>query len=144
MIRRYKNTDVDKIAIALTQTYREEPWNEAWSVELARIRMEELMSGPMSIGFVFEEDNEILGVMVGRRNTYLNGPEYFVDEFFVVPSSQKKGIGSKLISHAREELSKEGFVDIVLNTEKGYPSERFYKKNGFVQKDSLIFMYLNF
>ena len=144
MIRRYKNSDLDKAAIVLTQAFAEEPWNEKWNIELARTRIEELMSGLMSISFIFEEDDNILGVMIGRRTTYLYGTEYFIDEFYIAPAAQRKGIGTKMIRYAREELSREGFVDIVLNTEKGFPSEQFYIRNGFVQKESLIFMYLNF
>lgn len=144
MIRRYQNADLEKAAISLIEAFAAEPWNENWSIELAKTRIEELMSGPMSIGFIFEENDSILGVMVGRRTTYLYGIEYFVDEFFIAPSVQRKGIGTKMINHVRKELSLEGFVDIVLNTEKGYPSEQFYIKNGFVQKNNLIFMYLNF
>lgn len=144
MIRRYLNTDLEKVATALIESFAAEPWNENWSFELAKTRIEELMSGPMSIGFIFEENDAIHGVMVGRRTTYICGIEYFIDEFFITPSAQRKGIGTNMINYARKELLQEGFVDIVLNTEKGYPSEQFYKKNGFAQKDNLIFMYLNF
>ncbi len=144
MVRRYLDSDLEKAAKCYMETFAEEPWNEEWSMELAMTRIRELMSGPISIGYVYEEDTHISGVMIGRKNTYLHGSEYFIDEFCIVPSSQGKGIGTKMINYAKEELGAMGYVGIVLNTEKGYPSELFYKKNGFVQKEDLIFMYLNF
>ncbi len=144
MIRRYHSADLEKAALVLKQAFAEKPWNENWDLELAKTRIEELMAGPMSIGYVCEEENNILGIMLGRKTTYICGIEYFVDEFCISPSAQRKGTGTSMIDYARQELAELGFADIALNTEKGYPSEMFYKKTGFVQKENLIFMYLNF
>lgn len=144
MIRRYCEKDLEKAAWVLKEAFAEAPWNEVWDIELAKTRIGELMSGPMAIGYVWEEDSRILGIMLGRKTTYLWGPEYFIDEFCISPAVQRKGIGTSMIEYAKQQLAAQGFVDMVLNTEKGYPSEKFYIKNGFVQKESLIFMYLDF
>ena len=144
MIRAYKNSDLAQAAKLLVDTFIQEPWKEEWTKELAKTRIEEFMSGPMSIGYVYEENGEIIGVMCGRQSTYLCGKEYFIDEFFISPSQQGRGIGTKMINYAKNDLQHQGFVNIVLNTEKGYPSETFYKKNNFKVKESLIFMYLDF
>jgi len=144
MIRAYKDDDLEQASIVLIKTFAEEPWNEEWNMELTKTRIKELMSGPMSIGYVYEKNNIIVGVMCGRQTTYLYGKEYFIDEFCILPTEQGKGIGSQMIKQAKDELILRGFVDIVLNTEKGYPSEKFYKKNKFEIKESLIFMYLDF
>ena len=144
MIRVYKSSDLDQAAKLLMDTFIQDPWREEWTVELAKTRIEEFMSGPMSIGYVYEENNKIIGVMCGRQSTYLCGKEYFIDEFFISPLHQKKGIGTKMINYAKKDLQQQGFVNMVLNTEKGYPSEIFYKKNNFKIKESLIFMYLDF
>ncbi|HBI91943.1 MAG TPA: hypothetical protein DDY58_05615 [Terrisporobacter glycolicus] len=144
MIKAYKSGDLDQVAKLLVDTFIQEPWKERWTEELARVRIEEFMSGPMSIGYVYEENKKIIGVMCGRQSTYLYGKEYFIDEFFISPSQQGRGIGTKMINHVKNDLQQQGFVNIVLNTEKGYPSEAFYKKNNFKVKKSLIFMYLVF
>lgn len=144
MTRVYKSSDLEQAAKLLVDTFIQEPWKEEWTVELAKTRIEEFMSGPMSIGYVYEENKEIIGVMCGRQSTYLCGKEYFIDEFFISPSQQGKGIGTKMINYAKNDLQQQGFVNMVLNTEKEYPSETFYKKNNFKIKESLIFMYLDF
>lgn len=144
MIRLYKSRDLDQVAKLLVDTFIQDPWKEEWTVELAKTRIDEFMSGNMSIGYIYEENNKIIGVMCGRQSTYLFGKEYFIDEFFISPSHQGKGIGTKMINYAKQDLQQKGFVNIVLNTEKGYPSEMFYKKNKFKVKESLIFMYLDF
>ncbi|MBQ8687299.1 MAG: GNAT family N-acetyltransferase [Ruminococcus sp.] len=144
MIRSYTPVDADACAWVLKRAFAAAPWNEEWSLELARTRIQELMCSPMSIGYVYEEEGCILGMMLGRKTTYLHGVEYFIDEFCIAPEAQRKGIGTRMLAHAREELMPRGFEDIVLNTERSSPAERFYSKNGFVAKDSLIFMYWDF
>lgn len=144
MIRRYENKDLEQSAQVLMDTLCEEPWNETWSKELAETRIAELLSGPQAVGYVYVYENEIVAVMCGRKTTYIHGKEYFIDEFCILPKMQRRGIGSAMIDYAKTDLKKEGFVNIVLNTEKGFPSEHFYLKNGFQTKESLIFMYLDF
>ena len=81
-------------------------------------------------------------MLCGRIMTYLSFKELWVDEFSVNPKYQRKGIGSMLINYVREELKKERekISYIVLNTEKGYPSVKFYEANGFEIDESLVFM----
>lgn len=144
VIRRLENKDIKNAAILLKETYAMAPWNEDWTIEVAEERMKELFSCPMAICYVSEEENQINGVMCGRKITYWSGKEYFVDEFFISPAYQGKGLGSSMLEFVRQDLSKHEIASIVLNTGKGFPSEKFYLKNGFIQKESLIFMYNDF
>lgn len=144
MIRRYIPSDLDECASVFKNAFSAPPWNEEWSMELAKIRIEELLSAPASIGYVYEENSCIIGFVAGRKTTYLHGIEYFIDEFCISPDTQGQGIGSKMIDCISHELKELGFVDIVLNTVRDFPAEKFYLKNGFVRKDDMIFMYLNF
>ena len=47
-----------------------------------------------------------------------------------------------MMDYVREQLKNEPekISYIVLNTEKGYPSVKFYEANGFKADDSLLFM----
>ena len=64
-----------------------------------------------------------------------------IDEFCVSPKAQGRGIGSEMLRHIMNEMRAKGFVSVVLQTTKGFPSERFYLKNGFVQSPDMITMY---
>ncbi len=142
-IRHYEDQDLEQATKGYMETFAQEPWNEQWPKELAQTRLSELLSGPQGRGYVCFLDGKLAGVMCGRLITFLHGREYFIDEFFVLSGMQGKGIGTAMIEHAKQELKAEGFVNIVLNTEKGYPAERFYLKNGFCLMESLTFMYLD-
>ena len=45
------------------------------------------------------------------------------------------------MEYAADELRREGVVAMALMTTRGYPSERFYLKNGFEAIDGMVFMY---
>ena len=66
----------------------------------------------------------------------------FVQDLLVYPEYQRQGIGTKMIKYVREQLKQETekISYIVLNTEKGYPSVKFYEANGFKADESLVFM----
>ena len=64
-----------------------------------------------------------------------------IDEFCVSAETQGKGIGTALIQQIAEDMKAEGCVSIVLQTTHGYPSERFYLKNGFQRSPEMITMF---
>lgn len=101
------------------------------------------MCSPLSVGYVYEENGEIIGFAAGRNVTYLFGREYMIDEFCICPERQGRGTGSEMLAFIAADQKRSGTVNIVLNTSKGLPSEKFYLKNGFRQAENMIFMSLN-
>ena len=140
MIRKYRKSDLSACAAVFCEAFGGAPWYEDWTAELAETRLAELLGTPNSVGYVYIEDGEICGLIAGRRLTYLNGEEYMVDEFCVLPEMQRGGIGGKLIEHAEKALAADGVAAIVLNTTKSFPAESFYMKNGFERVHGMIFM----
>ena len=141
MIRRYRAEDLEDSAEVFRAAFAAPPWNEEWTSELCCARISELMSAPQSIGYVYEDGDGIKAVLCGRKLTYLHGPEYVIDEFCVSPELHRSGIGTAVIGYAKDELVKEGVVAMALMTTRGYPSEKFYIKNGFEGNAEMIFMY---
>ena len=141
MIRRYVPDDLEGAAKVFCSAFAGEPWNEQWNKELAANRISELMSAPQSVGYVYDDGGIIRAILCGRKLTYLHGTEYVIDEFCVDPVMQHCGVGSAVFDHARKELAGENIVAMALMTTRGFPSEKFYIKNGFEGNDSMVFMY---
>lgn len=141
MVRAYRTDDLQACAAVFCSAFGAAPWNENWTQSLAETRIAELTGTHLSVGFVYEENGEILGFAAGRRVTYLYGVECVIDEFCVAAEAQGRGVGSEMIGRIAAEMQAAGCVSIVLNTTKGYPSEWFYRKHGFVQSDTMITMY---
>ena len=140
-VRHYQPADLAACGAVFCSAFAVEPWNERWSQEIAETRIAELTGTALSLGYVYEERGQILGFAAGRTVTYLYGKEYVIDEFCISAEMQGKGIGSAMMRQITAEMTDAGFAGIVLNTTKGYPSERFYLKNGFVQNEAMITMY---
>ena len=128
MVRRYDPRDLQGCGAVFCSAFAAEPWNENWTQQLAETRISELTGTPISAGFVYDEQGSILAVAAGRVCTYLYGKEYVIDEFCVSAEMQGKGIGSRLMQRIEQEMRAAGCVGIVLQTTRGYPSERFYEE----------------
>ncbi len=57
--------------------------------------------------------------------------EYHIDQFGVLPTRQRQGIGGFFLRLIQEQIKKGGLNAIILNTKKGFPSEDSYRQNGF-------------
>ena len=111
------------------------PWNEVWTYDQAFTRIDEIMSGRVSRGYVCMEDDQCISMLCGRIMTYQEKKLFYIDEFSVHPDYQRQGIGSRMLAFLREELKQEpqpiSYISLI--TERGFPSVTFYAKNGFVE-----------
>lgn len=135
-----EKSDFSACAKELVLAFAEAPWNEQWTYEQAYTRIDEIMSAPVSRGFVTYYGDEAAAALCGRIMTYLDHKEFWIDDLSVNPRFQGQGIGKRILVFAREQLKKEDIHHMVLLTKKGFPCVGFYEKNGFVQDDSVVFM----
>jgi len=136
-----KESDFSESAKTFMLAFDGEPWNEVWTYEQAYTRIDEMMSSKISRGYVAYDDETAVSMCCGRIMTYLDFKELWIDEFCVHPAYQGQGIGGKILTFIREQLQKEDVRYIVLATDRGYPAVKFYEKNGFKIKNSLVFMF---
>ena len=71
------------------------------------------------------------------RKPWLKGIEYYIDQFYVASEYQRSGVGSLFLPEIEQYIEALGMNGMLLNTEKGYPSFSFYRKNGFSEIDDL-------
>ncbi|MGN1019010.1 MAG: GNAT family N-acetyltransferase [Aristaeellaceae bacterium] len=134
--------DIPACARTLMAAFAQEPWNEHWTYEQACDRIEGIMSARVSRGYVAVEGETVVSMLSGRIMTYLAFRELWVDEFSVHPAYQRQGVGSRMMAFVRSQLKAEPekISYVVLTTERGYPSVKFYEANGFAADDSVVFM----
>lgn len=76
-----------------------------------------------------------------EKNTeLLSTNKYYIDEFYVDSDLQGQGVGSKMLREIGPALKNRGVNAIILATERDYPAQRFYEKNGFEVLDTTILM----
>ena len=120
MIRKYQETDIDKVlAIWLEGSKQAHNFvdGEYWQKMLPLVRKYYL---PNTESYVFEDKHQIKGFVSTIDDRY-------VGALFVDPKYQKQRIGSKLMNYVKNiypELTLKVFT-------KNEGALRFYKKNGF-------------
>ncbi|GMQ55847.1 GNAT family N-acetyltransferase [Vallitalea sediminicola] len=135
---------IDKQMIAacvdlFIDTFTKEPWNDVYeSRQQVMTFFENLYANNYFVGYVVMLDDKVVALSVGMKKPWIEGLEYYIDEFCVSHKMQGKGIGSWFVEAIEKDIKEQGMNGMILNTEKDYPSYRFYVKNGFRALGDLI------
>lgn len=130
---------LEKTIRVYQETFSKEPWFEEDSDEQVKNLFENHYNNNYYVGYVLVDNEEVIGFSLGFKKPYLNGMEYYIDQFAIKYEFQNKGLGKIFIDEIFKDIQKQGMNAIILNTEKGYPAQQFYLKNGFkVLEDTII------
>lgn len=122
-------------------TFSRAPWNDKYdSREQVRDLFTNHMRNNYFLGYIGLIDNKVIALSLGMKKPWINGMEYYINEFCIGYDFQGKGIGSLFLKNIEELLSNEGVDGMILNTEREFPSCSFYKKNGFKILGDLVVM----
>jgi len=116
------------------------PWNDTWTIETASNYINEFTQYSRFLGFVITVDSSIVGVAFLREKTWIDSSELYVDEFYISPYHQGKGIGKALFAQIEVYTKEKGLASITLLTDKRKPAFQFYQKSGMEQSESTVFM----
>ncbi|MGM0123787.1 hypothetical protein IGI37_001161 [Enterococcus sp. AZ194] len=140
-VREVTRADLDACVTLAMATFTKEPWNDVYeSREQAFTFYENHLKNNYFLGYVAFVDNQLAALSIGMRKPWIQGMEYYIDEFCVDYNLQGKGIGSVFIDEIIKDLKKKNLNAIILNTDKNYPSKDFYIKNGFTVHEDLIIL----
>lgn len=121
------------------ETFSSKPWYDVYdSKEQVVNFFENHMNNNYFVGYVLKDENHIVALSLGMKKPWIKGMEYYIDQFCVKVDMQGQGIGSLFLKQIETDIKSKGMNAIILNTEKGYPSEKFYLKNNFDALDELV------
>lgn len=137
----FEKSMVEICADLFMDTFSREPWNDVFeSKEQVLTFFENHANNNYFVGYVLKKDEAIVATSIGMKKPWINGMEYYIDEFCVKADCQGMGVGSAFLRLIEADIKKKGMNAILLNTEKGFPSERFYLKNGFHPLGELVLL----
>jgi GNAT superfamily N-acetyltransferase len=134
-IRRARTGDIPQL-LSLIRRY----WDFEGIAGFAALRIElvlkELLEGPLPRGsiWVAEAHGTLAGylIVVHVVSVEHQGLMAEIDEFFVLPESRARGIGTQLLAAAEAELAQRGCVRLQLQLALGNRRARaFYERLGF-------------
>lgn len=141
VVTRMEENMIEESVDLFISTFSREPWNDVYeSREQVRQFFKNHFANNYFLGYVISVDGRIKGLSIGMKKPWIEGLEYYIDEFCIDYNLQGKGLGSKFIKEIEIDIKKEGLNGILLNTENDFPSFKFYKKNGFKSLGDLVVM----
>ncbi|TQQ85146.1 GNAT family N-acetyltransferase [Peptacetobacter hominis] len=133
---------IEECANLFRDVFSKEPWNDIYdSDDLVDNYIQNFINMDSFLGFAAIYKDRIIAVSLGMKKPWINGIEYYIDQFYVSNDFQNMGIGSRFLDNINVFLQNMNINGILLNTEESFHSYDFYIKNGFKKADGLVVMY---
>lgn len=140
MVRKVSAEDIPTCAGILCSVYNNEMWGNHWQQAVAEEYLTDYFIMEKFVGYVMEENAEVLGAVFAHEKVWWSGSEVYVEELFVKPEHQGKGIGKRLMEQMEAYVREKGLAGITLATNRYAPAREFYKKLGFRECEHVLFM----
>ena len=132
---------LDECIDLFIHTFSKEPWNDVYeSRKQVKDFFENHIKNNYFVGYVGIMNTQVVALSIGMMKPWINGMEYYIDEFCISKNLQGQGIGSKFLDLIDLDIKSRGMNAMILNTEKNYPSRKFYEKNGFQVLEDLVIL----
>lgn len=92
------------------------------------------------VGYVFEDEGQIIGALFAHEKVWWNNSEVYVEEMFISPEFQRKGLGKQLLHEVEKYVHANHLAGITLATNKYAPAHTFYLKNEFIDCEHVAYM----
>ncbi len=141
MIRAMKSSDLPQCGAIYAKAFSPEHWGVDWTAENAAEYLQDYFEQKRFVGYVYEENNEIVGCLFALCRISGSREELYIHEMAVLPERQGAGIGKQLLNAVKDLCQSRGLAGMVLYTSEYAPAARFYEKNGFQLSKGTICMY---
>lgn len=130
----------EEILELYVKSFRMEPWNEEWTLDMAGMRINDYLQNPMAIGYEAHQDGTIVGFLMGYMTSYLGVKEFHIQDFVISVDFSRMGLGSKMLSLVQQDVKRRGIEAINLLTLRDPRTVGFYNKNEYDINSNLVFM----
>lgn len=143
MIRRMKNSDLPRCGEIYAGAFPAEHWRIDWNAENAAEYLSDFFEQKHFVGYVYEDNYEIVGCVFAVRKRSGSKEEVHIQEMAVLPEKQGTGIGKQLLNTIKDYCKKHDLAGVVLYTSEYAPAAEFYKRNDFKISRGTICMYFD-
>lgn len=139
IVLKMEKDKIDECVDLFIDTFTKAPWNDVYQSRGQVVNFfNNHFNNNYFVGYVAMLNDKVVALSIGMKKPWIEGFEYYIDEFCISYEMQGRGIGSWFIKEIEEDILKQEMNGIILNTEKDYPSQKFYEKNGFKAIGDLI------
>ena len=131
-VKHFELSMLDECVDLFMNTFSKEPWYDKYD---SRNQVVDFFinytKNNYFLGYVALKDEKIVGLSIGSIKPWLNGMEYYIDQFCIDYDLQHCGLGTTFMNYIEKDLKAQNLNAIFLLTDEGFPSYNFYKKAGF-------------
>ena len=132
------NQDIASCAEVYLSAYRSKPWNETFDKTTIENYILSYCHSDTMKCFAAAIDHTIIGIALALLVPSIHTPYLRIEDFCIELESQRKGYGTLFIHSFLKEAKKLGCDSVLLNTQRNFPSHKFYLKNGFSEIESVL------
>jgi len=132
MLKRFMPNDFDKALAIFMDLFTQPPWSYDWMTkEKASVYLHDMLYSPNARAYAYEEGGHLCGACFGSVGDCSVIPIFEIQEIFIRPELQHRGLGSQMLSLIEEDLRVDGIGAVRLSTIRGIPAYDYYRKNGY-------------
>ena len=140
-IEKMMSEHIEECVDLFIDVFTREPWNDVYDSREQVVQFfENHIANNYFVGYIMKNADEVIAMSLGSKKPWIKGMEYYIDQFCVKADYQRHGIGGRFLELIEKNIHENGMNAIILNTEKGFPSEKFYLKNGFCSFEELVIL----
>ena len=140
-IEKMMSEHIEECVDLFIDVFTREPWNDVYDSREQVVQFfENHIANNYFVGYIMKNADEVIAMSLGSKKPWIKGMEYYIDQFCVKADYQRHGIGGRFLELIEKNIYANGMNAIILNTEKGFPSEKFYLKNGFCSFEELVIL----
>ena len=140
-IEKMMSEHIEECVDLFIDVFTREPWNDVYDSREQVVQFfENHIANNYFVGYIMKNADEVIAMSLGSKKPWIKGMEYYIDQFCVKADYQRHGIGGRFLELIEKNIHANGMNTIILNTEKGFPSEKFYLKNGFCSFEELVIL----
>lgn len=129
---------VKRSAEIYVSTYGKAPWNEEHDVDDVEKYIIGFLDSDTKCSYALVTGEDILGIALGMIVPCIGSHYFRLEDICVDSKYQRKGYGRKFIELMADSLRMKDCDSILLGTQRGYPSHKFYLQNEFKEVDSVL------
>lgn len=129
IVKELEKEDIPSLAIIMSSSFKLPPWNETWSIEECKKRIEDIYSFKTHLSYVLKNEDRFLGLFNGYYLPYMKQNELTIVDFFVDKTFEYDHLGSTFYKMIEEKLQSKKIDKITLSTTGSL--DKFYSSVGF-------------
>ena len=114
-IIRLSKEHIEECADLFIDVFTKAPWNDTYNSKGQVISyFQNYINNNYFVGYGLKDQNCMIAISVGMKKPWINGMEYYIDQFCVKTDLQGKGIGSYFLKLIENEIQTEKIMEEVL------------------------------